>query len=279
MKNKFKSKIIIISLLTIFFIAAFYNGLVVRHYSINTDKLKANQSVKIVLITDLHSHLYGKEQQKIVKKIRTQNPDIIALGGDILDDVAPIHGTEVFLEAIKDIAPVYYVTGNHEIWTREVDKVKNLFKKYDVTVLENNYEEVSIRGIELIIAGVEDPDIIPYERPESNWYTEVEQSLIHVPNTEGFKILLSHRPELVNFYTTLDFDIVLSGHAHGGQVRIPFLLNGLYAPHQGFFPKYAGGVYEHKNMTHIVSRGASFNLLLPRIFNPPEVVSITIQGE
>jgi predicted MPP superfamily phosphohydrolase len=73
--------------------------------------------------------------------------------------------------------------------------------------------------------------------------------------------------------------MVLSGHAHGGQVRIPFILNGLYAPHQGFFPKYAGGVYDHENYTHIVSRGSSFNPKLPRIFNPPEVVSITIKGE
>lgn len=278
-RNKNKFKLTIIILLVLFIIAAFYNGLVVRDYLIKTDKLLANQSIKFVLITDLHSHLYGKEQQKIAKKIKDQNPDFIALAGDILDDEVPIYGTEVFLDAIKDIAPVYYVTGNHEIWTREVAKVKNLFKKYGVKVLENNYEEVSIKGIELIIAGAEDPDIIPYERPDSNWYDEVEKGLLGVDNKDGYKILLSHRPELVNFYTTLNYDMVLSGHAHGGQVRIPFILNGLYAPHQGFFPKYAGGVYEHENYTHVVSRGASFNPRLPRIFNPPEVVSITVQGE
>lgn len=278
-RNKNKFKLTIIILLVLFIIAAFYNGLVVRDYVIKTDKLLANQSIKFVLITDLHSHLYGKEQQKIAKKIKDQNPDFIALAGDILDDEVPIYGTEVFLDAIKDIAPVYYVTGNHEIWTREVAKVKNLFKKYGVKVLENNYEEVSIKGIELIIAGAEDPDIIPYERPDSNWYDEVEKGLLGVDNKDGYKILLSHRPELVNFYTTLNYDMVLSGHAHGGQVRIPFILNGLYAPHQGFFPKYAGGVYEHENYTHVVSRGASFNPRLPRIFNPPEVVSITVQGE
>ncbi len=274
-----KVKLIIATVFLLFLIVAFYNGLIVRKYTIKTDKVSNDQSIKIVLITDLHSHLYGKDQQKITKKIVDQKPDFIALAGDILDDEAPIHGTEVFLKAIKDIAPIYYVTGNHEMWTREVSKVKNLFKSYGVIVLENNYEEVNINGIELILAGAEDPDIIRFERPNSNWYEEVEDGLLGIDNKQGYKILLSHRPELVDFYKTLDFDMVLSGHAHGGQVRIPFILNGLYAPHQGFFPKYAGGVYEHENFTHIVSRGASFNLLLPRIFNPPEVVSITIKGE
>lgn len=278
-KEKLKSKIVIISLLVLLLISSFFNGLVVRNYTIKTDKLLPDQSIKIVLITDLHSHIYGEGQRKIVKKIKNQNPDLIALAGDIADDVVPIYGTEVFLDAIKDIAPVYYVTGNHEIWTRDVSKVKNIFRKYGVRVLENNYEEVNINGIDLILAGAEDPDIIPYERPGSNWYDEVEQGLLDLENNKSYKILLSHRPELADFYNTLDLDIVLSGHAHGGQVRIPFILNGLYAPHQGFFPKYAGGVYEHENYTHVVSRGASFNPRLPRIFNPPEVISITIQGK
>lgn len=278
LKNR-RSKIIIISLLIAFFIAAFYNGLVVRNYEIKTDDLLPNQSVKIVLITDLHSHMYGKGQKKIVKKIKDQKPDLIALAGDIADDKVPIYGTEVFLDMIKDIAPIYYVTGNHEIWTREVSNVKNVFRNYRVKVLENNYEEVNVNGIDLLLAGVEDPDIIPYERPNSNWYDEVEEGLVDVENKKGYKILLSHRPELVDFYNTMDFDLVLSGHAHGGQVRIPFILNGLYAPHQGLFPKYAGGVYEHENYTHVVSRGTSFNPKLPRIFNPPEVVSITILGK
>lgn len=279
MKKKLKSKVIIITVIISFFIAAFYNSLVVRNYTIKTDKLLPEQSIRIVLITDLHSHLYGQDQGKIVKRIKDQNPDLIALAGDIADDVVPIYGTEVFLDAIKNIAPIYYVTGNHEIWTRQVSNVKNLFRNYGVMVLENNYEEVNINGIDLILAGVEDPDIIPYERSQSNWYEEVEEGLLDVENKEGYKILLSHRPELVEFYNTINFDLVLSGHAHGGQVRIPLLLNGLYAPHQGFFPKYAGGVYEHENFTHVVSRGASFNPKLPRIFNPPEVVAITIQGK
>lgn len=278
-KEKRKHKIIIVALLVLFMILAFYNGLVVRKYTIKTDKFLHDQDMRIVLITDLHSHIYGKDQSKIAKKIKAQNPDIIALAGDIADDVVPIHGTELFLDAIKDIAPIYYVTGNHEVWTRDVLNIKKLFKSFNVNILENDYEEISINGMKLVVAGVDDSDIIRYERPKSNWYEEIEQDFSNVKNLEGYRILLSHRPELVEFYSTLPFDMVLSGHSHGGQVRIPFLLNGLLAPNQGLFPKHAGGVYEHENYIHIVSRGVSFNPRLPRIFNPPEVVVINIEGK
>lgn len=98
-------------------------------------------------------------------------------------------------------------------------------------------------------------------------------------NKPEFKILLAHRPELIEIYKKSHFDLVLSGHAHGGQVRIPFILNGLFAPDQGWFPEYVGGVYKHDSLTHIVSRGVSYNPLLPRIFNPPEVVVIEIKGK
>lgn len=269
--------IIIISIVILFFIA-FYNGLVVRKYSLKTNKILKDQSIRIVLITDLHSQKYGEKQDKIREKIEAENPDIIALAGDIVDDSGRIEGVKLFIEAIKDIAPIYYVTGNHEIRTGQVDKIKDLFKSFGVYVLENNLHKANIKGVNLIIAGVDDPNIVRYERTQSNWYKEVYNSFSNIKDMEGYKILLSHRPEKVDLYSTLPFDLVLSGHSHGGQIRIPFLLNGLYAPHQGFFPKYAGGVYEFENYTLVVSRGVYFNLFLPRIFNPPEIVVIDIEG-
>lgn len=272
-------KWIIIVVFFIFLLIAFYNGLVVRNYTVKTNKLLNNQSVRIVLISDLHSYVHGKNQSKIANKIRAQNPDIIALAGDIADDKVPIEGTKLFLEAIKDISPIYYVTGNHEIGSGEVDNIKDVFRSFGVNVMESNYKEISINGIELIIAGVDDPQIIRYMRPQSNWYKEIYDAFSNIDNLPGYKILLSHRPEKVDFYSTLPFDLVLSGHSHGGQVRIPFILNGLLAPHQGFFPRYAGGIYELENYTLVVSRGVSFNLLLPRIFNPPEVVVIDIKNK
>lgn len=258
---------------------AFYNGLVIRHYTVNTSKLNKDQSFRIVLISDLHSTIHGSEQSRIADRIRSQNPDVIALAGDIADDVQPIKGTSLFLETIKDIAPVFYVTGNHEIWSRDIDNIKDIFRHYDVTVLENESVEWEIREVSIIIGGAEDPEINRYERRQSNWEEEIRVAFCELESNEQFKVLLSHRPEQISVYKDLSFDLVLSGHAHGGQVRIPFLLNGLLAPNQGWFPKYAGGLYEHDGFTHIVSRGVSFNPRLPRIFNPPEIVVIDIVGQ
>jgi hypothetical protein len=272
-------KAIILILIALLLATAFYNGLVVRQYTITTPKLLAGQSFRIVLISDLHSTIHGAEQSKIADRIRNQNPDIIALAGDIADDKQPIKGTILFLEAIKDIAPVFYVTGNHEIWSRDVDSIKDVFRSYGVTVLENETVEVVIGEVPLIIGGAEDPDINRYERRPLAWKDEVIEAFSGMKDTESFRLLLSHRPEQISVYEDLSFDLVLSGHAHGGQVRIPFLLNGLLAPNQGFFPKYAGGLYEHDNSTQVVSRGVSFNPRLPRVFNPPEIVVIDVVGQ
>jgi hypothetical protein len=275
-----KPKKVIISITIALLLAtAFYNGLVIRQYTITTPKLLAGQSFRIVLISDLHSTIHGAEQSKIADRIRNQNPDIIALAGDIADDKQPIKGTILFLEAIKDIAPVFYVTGNHEIWSRDVDSIKDVFRSYGVTVLENETVEIVIGDVPLIIGGAEDPDINRYERRPLDWKDEVIQAFSDIKDTENFQLLLSHRPEQISVYEDLSFDLVLSGHAHGGQVRIPFLLNGLLAPNQGFFPKYAGGLYEHDNFTQVVSRGVSFNPRLPRVFNPPEIVVIDVVGQ
>lgn len=257
-------------------ILALYNGLIVRKYIIQTDKLSGNQSARIVLITDLHSHIYGDEQRKIADLIRKQNPDIIALSGDIADDIEPIEGTELFLKAIKDIAPIYYVTGNHEFWSNEIDSIKSVFLKYEVKILENSYEELEVNGGQFIIGGVDDPEIVSYQKPGLDWEGEMYKTFSKLEDQSGYKILLSHRPEFVENYKTIPMDLVLSGHSHGGQVRIPFILNGLLAPNQGWFPQYAGGLYKYDEFTHVVSRGVSFNLRLPRIFNPPEVVVIDI---
>ncbi|MGI6452360.1 MAG: metallophosphoesterase [Syntrophomonadaceae bacterium] len=268
---------LIIALIAMFLLAAFYNGLVVRQYTIETERLAAGESVRIVLVTDLHSHIYGKNQTGIIALIKKQNPDVIALAGDIVDDQAPIKGAEMFLTELKNIAPVYYVTGNHEFWSDDIANIKKTIRQYGITVLENNYEQIMINNASIIIGGVDDPEVV-YEKPGYNWPEEILHAFSALQNKPDYKILLSHRPELVEIYRETCFDLVLSGHAHGGQVRIPFLLNGLYAPNQGWFPPYAGGMYNHCSLTHIVSRGVSYNPRLPRIFNPPEIVVVEIKG-
>jgi len=259
--------------------AAFYSGLVVRRYRTGTDKLEPGRNVRIVLITDLHSCIYGENQERLLGLIKKQEPDIIALAGDIADDKAPLTGTKMFLAGISDIAPVFYVSGNHECWSYRLDKIKEMIRGYGVTVLEHNWTTVTVDGARLIICGVDDPDIKLINDIGYDWEQEMHRAFDGLADEPGYKILLSHRPELVDIYREFSFDLVLSGHSHGGQVRIPLILNGLYAPDQGWFPKYAGGIYRHGSMTHVVSRGVSYNPRLPRVFNPPEVVVIDINGE
>lgn len=305
-----KKKKIIYSSIILFFaillITAFYNGLTVKRYTIQTDKIASDSSITIVLITDLHSHFYGDNQIKLINLIKKQSPDMIALSGDIYDDNEPFRGAEVFLTEVEKIAPVFYVTGNHEIWSGEIIKIKADITALGIDILDNERQMININGNDICISGIDDPYIIDYD-PEihksiinrlqdtmgsdenSPYYNEVDirnaawsdilESIWDDDNSSHYSILLSHRPELVDYYDEYDYDLILSGHAHGGQVRIPFLLNGLFAPDQGFFPKYAGGLYQYNNTNHIVSRGLSYNPKLPRIFNPPEVVVIDIVGK
>ncbi len=278
-KRKTYVYLICFGILALLTICAFFNGLVVNTHKLTTDKLHKKDSIRIVLITDLHSHIYGKNQSKLVSLIKKQKPDIIALAGDIVDDVAPIEGAKQFLIGIKGLAPTYYVSGNHEYWSNDIKNIKALLKKYNVNVLENNYQSISIRNSNLIICGVDDPEVMRYENNNSNYREEIYNSFLELKDKPQYKILLAHRPELIELYKESSFDLVLSGHAHGGQVRIPLILNGLLAPNQGWFPKYAGGKYQHDSLIHIVSRGLSYNPRLPRIFNPPEVVVIDVEGE
>jgi len=250
----------------------------IRTYTIPSSKIK--QDICIVLIADLHSYIYGGDNAVLADMIAAQNPDIIALAGDIGDDYTPIDGTELLLEKIVDIAPCYYVTGNHEHWADDFDDIMDVISSYNVHMLRNEYETITVRKDEIVLAGIDDPDSETAMTGE-----EIEYMFTDIAESPLLTVLLAHRPEYHDAYIDYGFDAVLSGHAHGGQVRIPFLLNGLFAPNQGWLPKYAGGIYSETNSTtgrqvhHIVSRGLVINPKLPRIFNPPELCVIRILAQ
>ena len=254
---------------------AFDNGLTVRHYAIQSDKV--DEEITLVLITDLHSTIHRNNQQSLIELIEKQKPDVILLAGDIADDEVPILGTSMLLQGIGGLCPAYYVTGNHEYRSRRVGAVRAEIESYGVTILADESVMAEIGGTPLIIGGVEDPDKRIYEEPGYNHFAAMEQAFGTLERDETFKILLAHRPENIEEYVKYPFDLVVSGHAHGGQVRIPFLLNGLFAPNQGWFPPYAGGAYIHGETMHIVSRGLSISPLLPRVFNSPELVVIALE--
>lgn len=278
---KGKRKYITFGIVVAFLFAALYNGLTVREYELTTDKLETGESLRVILLSDLHGYSYGENQKNLIEKVREQQPDLIALPGDLLDRYRSPDAAFELIEGLQGIAPMYFVTGNHEV-DESADfvrhDVKDVFRSFGVIVLENEAETVTVNGVELIIGGVEDPLRTYAENIYGSWEQDVLTALDDVKTDETFSLLLSHRAEQVETYAELPFDLVLSGHAHGGQVRIPYLLNGLYAPDQGFFPKYAGGLYEHDSFTHIIGRGFNYTVSVPRIFNPPEIVVIDITG-
>ena len=173
------------------------------------------------------------------------------------------------MEGISDICPCYFVAGNHEFFTEEVQVIKDYVRTCGIEVLEGNNKNIIVNGQPITVCGLDDPLVGLKE-----FNKELED--LSAVNKEGYTILLSHHTEHIEVYKKLDFDLVLTGHAHGGQWRLPPFSNGVFAPSQGFFPKYAGGLYKYNNSTHIVSRGMSKYDLIPRVYNPPELVVIEI---
>jgi len=248
----------------------------VQTYNIKSSLIAEQTSIKIILISDLHSTVHKNNQGDLIDLIISENPDLIVMTGDIYCHDAPMKGVHLLLSGIQNTAPIFYVTGNHENSNRNFDEIMEELFSFGVIILSDTYREIEINGNKIIIAGIEDPNRI-YRVPGYNQDEVMEETFRKLDDIHLYKILLTHRSESIEKYKNYSFDLILSGHAHGGQVRL-FGINGLYAPHQGFFPKYAGGVYTHGDLNHIVSRGLSVSSV-PRIFNPPELVVIVINGE
>jgi predicted MPP superfamily phosphohydrolase len=236
------------------------------------------QTLVIVLVSDLHSDIYGRDQSPLLSLIYEASPDIVVLAGDIFDDRVSHLGTRLLLAGIrKDLpeTPVFYVTGNHEYDGGEVEEILKELSAFGVTVLSDDYVEIEVNGLRLVVAGVEDPNkklSDPFYRAASADGTLKRAALVG-----AYKILVCHRPEIAKRYAEYGFDLLLSGHTHGGQVRLPPLINGLYAPGQGLFPRYSGGLYRVGGASLVVSRGLTTRRpLLPRLWNPPELVVVRL---
>lgn len=252
-----------------------YNKLKIVNYTIESDKI--DTPVRIALVTDLHSCSYGEHESELIDAIDSQDPDIILLGGDIFDDKLPNDNTVDFLEGIAGRYPVYYVTGNHEFWggTDQYEVQMSILDEFDIPRLQGDVLTLDINGNSIGLAGVDDYDgyLVDEDLILENQFVNAYLSL----DADMYNIILAHRPEYIDTYSAHNYDLALCGHAHGGQWRIPGILNGLYAPNQGLFPKYAGGLYEAGNTTMIVSRGlARESTRLPRLYNRPELVIVDL---
>lgn len=237
---------------------------------------KINEEIKLALITDLHSCYYGENQGKLLKEIEKQHPDVVLLGGDIFDDVLEDTNAHIFVEGLTQKYKTYYVSGNHEWWSKQMYDMFEYLTSVGVNVLRGNSDKLQIGKNEITISGIDDPEVNTYDAAVQSWEEQLEQ-VGRETDKDCFNLLLAHRPEKASQYFEYGFDAVLSGHSHGGQFRIPFIINGIYAPNQGIFPKLAGGMYEFDEGKLIVSRGlARESTRLPRIFNRPELVFVRL---
>lgn len=234
---------------------------------------EAFEGFKIAHVSDLHSAVFGRKNEKLLSLIRAAKPDIIAITGDLIDSRhTDIDSALAFVEAAAEIAPVYYVTGNHES-RLDFDEIEPRLIAAGARVLRNEAEDIGRGGERIRLAGIDDPSFIRTGgTAEERAAAELEQ----LGDGGGtFTVLLAHRPELVEVYAEYGAGLVLSGHAHGGQVRLP-LLGGLYAPGQGLLPEYDSGLYSLGETQMVVSRGLGNSVAPLRVNNRPELVIVTL---
>ena len=283
MKQKKSKKTIIICILLVLAISSVWiayenEALELNEYSISSEKLpKAFDGYRIAHVSDLHNTEIGEKNERLLEMLRTAEPDMIAITGDIIDSRNTNIGIALeFIEEAIQIAPCYYVTGNHEARVSEYDDLKRGMEELGVIVLENEQIKLEIEEDFITLLGVDDP-FFKDDGFAGDSSVLMESRLEELITMEdGYRILLSHRPELFDLYVKYDMDLVLSGHAHGGQFCLPFV-GGVFAPHQGFFPEYDAGLHEKYDTNMLVSRGIGNSLFPFRLNNPPEVIIIELK--
>lgn len=252
-------------------------ALEVNTYTVSSEKLPQSFSgFRIAQISDLHNAEFGADNEKLLAMLRQAAPDIIVLTGDLVDSYHT--DLEIALhfarEAVK-IAPCYYVTGNHEARISEYGMLKAGLEAAGVTILENEKLILEREGAYITLIGVEDP------RFQTDYLTGDSKAVMAAALQEltveeaGYTVLLSHRPELFDTYVQSGVDLVFSGHAHGGQFRLP-LVGGLVAPNQGLFPEYDSGLYAEGNTHMLVSRGIGNSIIPIRFNNRPEIIVVEL---
>lgn len=243
------------------------------------DLPKAFNNFKILHISDLHNKSFGKDQSYLLKKIEAAKADIIVITGDLIDRRRYDLDTALtFIKGAKELAPIYYVSGNHEAWSGDYDNIREHLINQGVFVLDDKKMQVKKDGEAIEILGIKDPAFYSSSYFEPNGLGQINEKLGILNDSDSFKILLSHRPELIETYSRHKLDIIFSGHAHGGQFRMPGL-GGLVAPDQGLFPKYTSGAHRLGESTLYISRGLGNSIIPIRIFNRPQIIVLTLFNE
>lgn len=250
------------------------------YFTIQSERIPESfDGVRIAHISDLHNKDW---EDKLSLLLIKEKPDYIFLTGDMIDSrKTDVKVTLNFLEKIKDLAPIYYVNGNHEgrLYNSEskenkYTELKNGMEKFGITILKNQAVDLTRNNETIHLIGLNDP-IFSWDYMDTG-ISYLGKNLSLLLNEEKFQILLAHRPDYFEFYSENNLDLILSGHAHGGQFRLPFI-GGIVAPDQGLFPKYTKGIYQMDNSKMIVSPGLGNSIIPIRFNNNPELYIITLK--
>ena len=256
------------------------NGISTTNYEVDCG---IGKDINVVHLSDLHGKEFGKNNEKLKRLILKEKPDLVVATGDMIDSsLKNMEGVIDFLSDLSKSVKVVYISGNNEQRCKKAEYIFESLKSKGVIVLKNEIITLSLNGVKVNILGM-------FEKPKGDLHSSIKKIngsyayedsrklFKRLENLEGLKIILSHYPELFEVeYSKYDFHIMFSGHAHGGQFRIPIVKRGLIAPGQGFFPKYTEGMHGNKNKL-IISRGLGNSTKIKRLFNRPEIVKVKIK--
>ncbi|MCM1172692.1 MAG: metallophosphoesterase [Clostridium sp.] len=271
--KKSKKRYIIVICVIVFLVGFCYwqnNMLVLSEYEYANEKItKEMDGFTIVHLSDLHNKGFGKNQKRLIKKIEECEPDMIVITGDLVDERSKnFDKAAALVRNAASIAPVYYVTGNHEKWLSDdlYNALMDMLRQEGVTILDNTYLSIEKGDSDFILAGLDDGSLLDDTLKELRLNDKTE-----------LVVLLTHEPQYIKDYSIYGADLVLAGHAHGGQFRLPFI-GGVYAPDQGFHPAYTSGVYEENDTAMVVSRGLGNSVIPVRLFNFPDIVCVRFKA-
>ena len=272
---------VLLFLIFILFCVGFFHwsnhSLQVQRFTFTSPRLPAGfDGCVIVQLSDLHGALFGEDNRDLLKVVAKERPDYIFLTGDLLDQYrATPHSYAASLGgALADIAPTYFVTGNHEWALPDVPGLKRALEEAGVQVLTNEYTVLARDGDNAVLAGIDDPNGYADQKTPEEVAEEVRAAF-----ADPFWILLAHRNNYFeDAYCRLGADLVISGHGHGGLVRLPFT-DGLVSVERTFFPSYTAGFYQAGGADLFVSRGLGNSGRTFRLFNRPQVAVLTLKRE
>lgn len=291
-KKYIKSAIVLLIVIALLLFCSYQNRhLETTYYTYKAEHLDAEfDGYRIVQISDLHNAKFGKDNQKLVDRIRECEPDMIVLTGDLVDsNHTNVDRAVQFVDEIVKICPVYYVTGNHEYWLEasEYDELMSGLTGAGAVILDDQVVEISRGDAKFRLVGLDDRSLSDGTlealfSDESIGHDQAGQKEETADNENSekkeFTVVLAHEPQYLARYASAGVDLVLSGHAHGGQFRLPFV-GGIVAPDQGFFPEYTAGEYYMDGTEMIVSRGLGNSVIPVRLFNYPEIVCVELVGK